>query len=157
MGTETEILRTETKAASRRSGRSRSAHPRSRALGSPAEPLPRPAPVLVAETGEATQQSVPEQPEARQEPGLIVLSGAVEIGQAAELKRRFQEALTGGGDLRASLAAVTELDVTAVQLLWAAGRAARAAGVRFEIAAPRPAEMMAALAEAGLDGVLNAV
>jgi anti-anti-sigma regulatory factor len=157
-------------AAAHRKGRRRSAHPRE--AGTEATPespasaasdgAETPAPELVeealcvaAETG-APGSLVPLFPASPESAaGVIVLEGAVEIDQAAELKRRLQAALAGGGALRVDLERATELDVTAVQLVWAAGRAARAAGVGFTLAPP-PAAVIAALAEAGLADLLAA-
>ncbi len=59
-------------------------------------------------------------------PGMIRLDGEIDIGCAAELKSVLEEALAVKGDVsdpaRISLAQVTAMDVTAVQLLWAAQR-----------------------------------
>ena len=45
----------------------------------------------------------------------------------------------------------TELDVTTVQLLWAAEREARASGRGFTFAGRVPEEISAAMADAGLE------
>jgi anti-anti-sigma regulatory factor len=81
---------------------------------------------------------------------VIGLEGAVDISSAAELKTLLLRALHGGKKVRVSLAGATDLDVTAVQLLWAAEREAGKAGVGFSFAGPAPAEVSAALGEAGL-------
>ena len=152
-------------AAAHGKGRRRPAHPRAPAaegwpVGSDGAETQAPdaageAECAGAETG-APCSLVPLFPASSESsPGTIVLEGAVEIDQAAELKCRLEAALAGGGAVRVDLERTTELDVTAVQLLWAAGRAARAAGIDFALAPP-PAEVMAALAEADLAGLLAA-
>ena len=62
---------------------------------------------------------------------LLRLEGAVEIGCAAEFKGLLAQALASGRALRISLEGATDLDVTAVQLLWAAERKAKKAGVEL--------------------------
>jgi anti-anti-sigma factor len=84
------------------------------------------------------------------ETGSVVrLDGAVDIACAAELKTVLVRALGAGGPVTVSLAAVTYLDVTAVQLLWAAERKARQAGVEFGVAGGVPETLAVLLAEAG--------
>lgn len=63
----------------------------------------------------------------------IRLEGAVDIAVASELRQALLESLEHGG-LRLTLTGATALDVTAVQLLWAAGSKARSMGVRCELA-----------------------
>jgi ABC-type transporter Mla MlaB component len=87
---------------------------------------------------------------------LLTLEKAVEIGCAAELKRLLVQALGSGKEVRVSLAAAADLDVTAVQLLWAAARQAKAAGINLSLTEPVPGEIAAALGEAGLNQFLPA-
>jgi hypothetical protein len=84
----------------------------------------------------------------------ICLEGAVDISSAAELKAILLRALNCGKKMRVSLEGATDLDVTAVQLLWAAEREAIKSGVDFSFAEPAPAELCAALGEAGLQQFL---
>jgi anti-anti-sigma regulatory factor len=51
---------------------------------------------------------------------LVVLEGTIDISSAGELKAVLLKALGSGKDVCISLDAATYLDVTAVQLLWAA-------------------------------------
>lgn len=85
----------------------------------------------------------------------IRLEGAIDIGSAAELKGHLVEALGAGlgtgKAVRVSLAGVEYLDVTAVQLLWAAERAAKASGVEFAFSGEAPAPVQASLAETGFE------
>ena len=67
---------------------------------------------------------------------LIGLEGAIDIASAAELKKLLLEGLNSGREVRVSLAGATDLDVTAVQLLWAAEREASRSGVTCFFAPP---------------------
>jgi anti-anti-sigma factor len=80
---------------------------------------------------------------------VLRLDGAIDIACAAELKAQLMQALAAGTEVRVRLEGATYLDVTAVQLLWAAGQQARRSGAGFGISSPPPAPVAAALAEAG--------
>jgi anti-anti-sigma factor len=84
--------------------------------------------------------------------GLIHLDGEVTILQAAELKQVLVQALKEGKDLRLHLEAVTEMDITALQLLLAADREAKKLGVGFFTVGSVPGELFAAAIEVGLEG-----
>ncbi len=71
------------------------------------------------------------------------------MATAAELKNLLIEALALGGDLRLDLRSVEEIDITAMQLLWAAEREANRAGSKFAGAVPDA--MVSAAREAGFD------
>ena len=64
---------------------------------------------------------------------VIHLQGAIDISLAAELKTTLLEALTSPGPLRVALSADADLDVTAIQLLWAAEREAKASHASFTL------------------------
>jgi len=81
----------------------------------------------------------------------IHLHGALEISRAAGLKAELLAALATPDLLHLHLEAVTDLDVTAVQLLAALRQAA---GERLRLVSRPPAELLAALSAAGLDGLL---
>jgi anti-anti-sigma factor len=85
---------------------------------------------------------------------VIGLEGVVDISSAAELKTLLLQALNTGKKVRVSLKGATVLDVTAVELLWAAEREASKVSVGFSFAGPAPAEVSAALDEAGLQQFL---
>ena len=82
---------------------------------------------------------------------LLRLEGEVDIASAAELKKLLLQALASGNDLHVDVERATELDVTAMQLLWAAERAARGAGTGFTLVGRLPEEILAAASEAGLE------
>ncbi len=79
----------------------------------------------------------------------IALEGTIDISVAAELKTTLQEAVDAGKPIAVSLAAASYLDVTAVQLLWAARRAAQDARVTLTIEDAPAEPVAAALTEAG--------
>ena len=87
------------------------------------------------------------------ESSTIRLEGAVGIEFAGELKEHLVQALGYGQEIRISLEGVTDLDVTAMQLLWAAERAAKTAGVRFGITAEEPPGIAGAFSDAGFDRI----
>lgn len=66
-----------------------------------------------------------------EEKQVIHLAGDIDIGAATDLKASLVGALDAGGEICVSWEAATALDVTAFQLLWAAEREARRAGVKF--------------------------
>jgi anti-anti-sigma regulatory factor len=82
---------------------------------------------------------------------ILQLQGTVDIASAAELKQILIDALGSGKPVRASLANATGLDVTAVQLLHAAERAALAAQTDFGYQGPLPERMVSALLQAGFE------
>jgi anti-anti-sigma factor len=92
-----------------------------------------------------------------EELSVVRLEGAIDIAAAAELKQRLLEAFASGHEVRVELAGVTDLDVTAVQLLWAARRQAEVAGAGFAFAGKLPEPVTGALVHAGLDQFLTDV
>jgi anti-anti-sigma factor len=84
-------------------------------------------------------------------PRVIRLEGEIDIASARALKEALLEALTSDGESRISLAAVTGMDATAVELLWAAERDAKAAGVALALEGPVPKPLREALREAGFE------
>lgn len=93
-------------------------------------------------------------PVSLQQEGALIrirLEGAIDIGCAQELKELLVQGLKTGSEVRIQLAEATDLDVTAVELLWAAKREARASGVVFAFEGRAPGPVSAALAAAGLE------
>lgn len=82
----------------------------------------------------------------------ITLDGAIDVGAAAELKAALVDALASGEKVCVQLEAGSELDVTAFQLLWAAGREAERSGVELRLAGPLPEAVRKNLASLGLPG-----
>jgi anti-anti-sigma regulatory factor len=86
-----------------------------------------------------------------EESSTIRLEGAIDIGLASELREALLKALTAGGELRISVGGATDLDVTAMQLLWVARRMAEASDVRFAIEGQAQERVTAAFALAGME------
>jgi anti-anti-sigma factor len=80
---------------------------------------------------------------------LIRLEGEIVIASARELRDALLEALAAQGGARISLERATGIDVTAVELLWAAEREAKASGVVLALEGPVPEAMRATLRQAG--------
>jgi anti-anti-sigma regulatory factor len=85
------------------------------------------------------------------EASVLRLDGSVDIASAAELKTALLEAIAAGKPVRVAVEEVTELDVAAFQLLWAAGRQAEREGIGFGVTGPLAAPVRAALSAIGLD------
>lgn len=82
---------------------------------------------------------------------VVRFEGAVDISSAAELKDLLLQALGSGKEVHLSLAEAQSLDVTAVQLLWAAERHARTSGVALSLDDHVPEPVSAALKSAGFN------
>jgi anti-anti-sigma regulatory factor len=82
---------------------------------------------------------------------VIRLQGAVDIGCAAELKAVLLQVLASKGEARISVETATGMDVTAVQLLWAAEREARGSGMVLALEGAIPEALRATLREAGFE------
>ena len=90
--------------------------------------------------------AVLEQSETR---SLIRLEGSIDIGSAAEFRTLLIDALATGREVAVSLEAASYLDVTAVQLLWAADRDARSRGLCLTLSGACPESLRQSLARAG--------
>ncbi len=84
-------------------------------------------------------------------PPVIRLEGPIDIAVAGELKEVLLEALATGVEVHVGLETATSIDVTAVQLLWAAEREAKASGVAMQLEGPVPEPLRATLREAGFE------
>jgi anti-anti-sigma factor len=82
---------------------------------------------------------------------VLRLEGEINIASAAELKRLLLQALASGRELRVDLEGATEVDVTALQLLWAGEREARGSGGGITLAGRVPEEISAAVSDAGFE------
>ena len=85
---------------------------------------------------------------------VIRLEGAVDIAAAAESKKLLLQAFGSGKAVRVALHGATDLDVTAVQLIWAARRTAQGAGVAFTFSGALPDSVSSTLGDAGLQQFL---
>ena len=89
--------------------------------------------------------------ESRDGKSVIRLEGAVDLGSAAELRQLLMDALNQGDAIEISLRGATELEITGMQLLWAAGKAARGAESGFALDGEVPPEIRAAFTGMGLE------
>ncbi len=82
---------------------------------------------------------------------VIRLEGGIDITCSDELKRILVEAFSSRKELQVDLARATDFDVTAIQTLWAASRAAESLGVCFEASGPIPEDLLRAVHDAGFE------
>lgn len=82
---------------------------------------------------------------------LIELEGTIDIGEAAQLKTVLRDALQANKPISLSFDRVRYLDVTAVQLLCAAERKAKASALKFSSLGAMPEPVAVALKETGFD------
>jgi anti-anti-sigma factor len=88
---------------------------------------------------------------------VLRLEGEIDVSCSAELKRVLIEAISSGKEVELDLAQASDLDVTAVQLLWAARREAEKAGASFAVAGDVPTNIGRAVGEAGFESFPVAV
>jgi anti-anti-sigma factor len=82
---------------------------------------------------------------------ILRLEGEMNIGCAAEFKNLLTEALASGKEIRLDLQNATDLDITALQLLWAAQREAKGSGRRFVLAGQVPESLMLTSKDVGFE------
>jgi anti-anti-sigma regulatory factor len=80
---------------------------------------------------------------------VVRLDREAGIASAADLKQRLLTALSSGLEIRVELDQVADVDVTWVQLLWAARLEAKRSGVAFTVSGQVPEKVSAALHDAG--------
>ena len=71
--------------------------------------------------------------EQQESQSVIRLAGEFTLTSAAELKNLLLQGLASGNDLRLDLEQAEEIDITVMQLLWAAGREADRKGASLAI------------------------
>jgi anti-anti-sigma regulatory factor len=82
---------------------------------------------------------------------VIRLEGDIGITCSDELKRTLIEAISTRKELQVDLARTTDLDVTAIQLLWAATREAERLGASFRVADHVPEKIIGTVRDAGFE------
>ena len=82
---------------------------------------------------------------------LLRLEGEIDITSATELKTLLLQGLASGRELRVDLERATDLDVTAMQLLWAAEREARKSGMGMALTGLVPEAISSAAGDAGFE------
>jgi anti-anti-sigma regulatory factor len=80
----------------------------------------------------------------------LSFDGRLTVDRAAELRGRFTAALGGPSPIAVDVRGATEIDITFIQLLFAAHRAAGAAGKQLVLSPDHPPAMLKILREAGL-------
>jgi anti-anti-sigma factor len=88
---------------------------------------------------------------------LITLKDVVDIAQAAELKRILMDAIASSPRVCIQLSAVTAIDVTAVQLLWAAVSHVSSVGADLVVNGPMNEEVERSFAGTGIFPILNSM
>ena len=86
-------------------------------------------------------------------PATLRLRGELEVGEAAELQARLLEALVLGEPIQVDLEGVTRVDVTGLQLLTAAERAAASRGAGWVRSGALPESLRHAAEEAGWERI----
>lgn len=86
---------------------------------------------------------------------VIRFEDSVDITSATELKQTLLQALAAGRELKVDLAAAGKLDITAIQLLWAAARAAEKSGTAFAVEEEMPESIRGAFRDTGLEALLH--
>jgi anti-anti-sigma regulatory factor len=80
----------------------------------------------------------------------LVFKGRLTVDRAGELKKAFQDALATGRAIDVDFSQASEVDITFLQLLYAAGRAAIQKGQSFALPTVHPPAVAKALRAAGL-------
>lgn len=81
---------------------------------------------------------------------LVRLEGAIDISSAAEMKSVLLNALASNKEVRLTLEGAIGMDISALQVLYAAKRDAAKAGILFALEGSVPDEISAAMTNAGL-------
>lgn len=81
---------------------------------------------------------------------VVELRGSVDISQAADLKTLLCDAIASSPSVTIEAGEVSEMDITSIQLLWAAQRRARAEGKTFRIGGSWNPALETGLRESGL-------
>lgn len=82
---------------------------------------------------------------------VIRLEGDLDISCSDELKRVLLEAISLRKELQLDVARATDLDITSIQLLWAAAREVEKSGMSFVVAGEIPENVGCAVREAGFE------
>jgi ABC-type transporter Mla MlaB component len=89
-----------------------------------------------------------EEQEAR---AVLSLSGDINVAGSAELKQFFVQAFSTGKGVQIDLSSATNLDIAAMQLLWAAARHAEKTKTTLTAAPTVPEELKNCVRDAGFE------
>jgi ABC-type transporter Mla MlaB component len=81
----------------------------------------------------------------------VRLEGDVGISVAIELRGNLIEAISSGKEFKVELIGETAFDITTLQLLWAAERAAAKAGTKLLLSGSMPTVLKRAIELSGLE------
>jgi anti-anti-sigma regulatory factor len=82
---------------------------------------------------------------------VLHLSGDINVAGSAELKQLFVQAFSTGKGVQLDLSAATNLDISAIQLLWAAARHAEKTKTSLTAAPTVPPELKGGVRDAGFE------
>jgi ABC-type transporter Mla MlaB component len=82
---------------------------------------------------------------------VLRLSGNISVACSAELKQLFVQAFSTGKGVQLDLSAATNLDIAAMQLLWAAARHAEKTKTALTAAPTVPEELKNGVRDAGFE------
>jgi anti-anti-sigma regulatory factor len=99
--------------------------------------------------GDAPESRLSIRLETKRRTNRLILAGSIDIAAATELKKLLLAAVANQKDTVVEIGAVTSVDVTTVQLLWAAERESRISGNSFSVLGPFPEGVWESLELAG--------
>jgi anti-anti-sigma factor len=82
---------------------------------------------------------------------VVEFSGDINVAGSAELKQLLMQAFSTGKEVQLDLSKAAALDVTAIQLLWAAARHAEKANTVLTVAGVVPEAIHNSVREAGFE------
>lgn len=88
---------------------------------------------------------------------VLRLEGDFGIGGAAELKRKLVEALASEQGVELDMALAGDLDITAIQLIWAAAREAERLGTSLSVTGLAQEGTRSAFIDTGFENFLTRV
>jgi anti-anti-sigma regulatory factor len=87
------------------------------------------------------------------ESSVLRLHGSVDIAAAADLKAALLKALESSKQVQVVTLGVSDLDVTALQLLWAARRAAAERAIEFTVSSEPAGSAVVVLTELAMENL----
>lgn len=82
---------------------------------------------------------------------VLQLLGDIDIAGSIELKTMLTQAFSTGKDVGLDFSAAETLDITAIQLLWAAARQAEKTGTPLTVVGPLPQGILSVMRSAGFE------
>jgi anti-anti-sigma factor len=83
---------------------------------------------------------------------VVRLEGEIDINCSEELKSTLVEALSQRRELQVDMTRASDLDITVIQLLWAAVRAAAKSGIPFVVCDGVPERIRRMALDGGFEG-----